>query len=206
MAEQSPADQRARLVEFRHLSPDGALFLARVLQRCRRRLRHHHDRVADRRRHRAFACGLPRSLRQRAVVDLCAAVAALVAVAMGPDRARPDDSALADASCHRHAHRREPARRQSHLPVGPALPLAGVARARRRADARRAHGMDPCLCRHSFLAPHQTLVSRLAALSVRTSLAVADAGAGRLRRRRQRNFARQPKPRLCAASAARTRE
>ena len=41
--------------------------------------------------------------------------------------------------------------------------------------------------------------------SFRTSLAVADAGAGRLRRRRQRNFARQPKPRLCATGTARPR-
>ena len=43
---------------------------------CRRRLRRHYVCVANRRRHRAAACRLPCPLRQRAVVDLCAAVAA----------------------------------------------------------------------------------------------------------------------------------
>src|SRR4029077_515011 len=122
-------------------------------------------------------------LRQRAMVDLRAAIAAAAAVAMGADRTRLVYSAAVDDARHRHARCGELSRRHQQLSVGLDRALGGGALACRLAVSRGTHGLDPCLCWYSFLAPHQDLVSRLAALSVRLCLAVAGACARRLRRR-----------------------
>ena len=202
MAEQSAARQRARALELCHLSLDRARLPAGVVQRCRHRLRHHHDGVADRSRHCAPADGFSSPLRQCVVFDLHPPDAPLAAVAMGADRARLIYSVVADVARARHPARRNLPRRVRQLSVGFAEALGGGAVVQRGAGARGAHGMDARVRRDLFLAPHQGRVPRLAALFVCLRLAAADAGAGRLRRSRQRSVARKPGSRICCAGRA----
>jgi hypothetical protein len=82
LAQQSAAHQRARVAELCHLPPACAQPVDRVARCRQRRLRCHHVCVEDRDRYRVVIGRVRCSLRQCAVVDLCAAVAAACALAM----------------------------------------------------------------------------------------------------------------------------
>ena len=203
VAQQSAAHERAGVAELCHLPSARPLPVDRLVRCCRRRLRRHHVCVAKQDRHRTFIDRLLCSLRQCAVVDLCAAVAAACALAMDAGGARPFHSAFADEPRHGHRRRRQHAGRRRQLPIRADRALGGGAVACDRADACGADGLDARLHRHSFLAAHQAGLRALAAVSTRFRLAAASVRAGRLCRRRQRSFAREPQSGFCPARATR---
>ena len=203
LAQQSAAHERAGVAELCHLPLACALPVDRLVRCCGRRLRRHHVCVAKQDRHRTVIDRLLCSLRQCAVVDLCAAVAAACALAMDASGTRPFHSASAHEPRHGHRRRRQHAGRGRQLPIRADRALGGSAVARDRADACGADGLDARLHRHSLLAASQAGLCALAALSVRFRVAAAGVRAGRLYCRRQRGGAGEPQSGFCPACAAR---